>query len=255
MCSRHARQSCSRWNLLAVNTEFDQLENEEARTSFTTYLLFLFHFVKILSKQGERQSAILKQLFQEQRSLLSNIRTVALGASELRRVRKMLFNAWNSEMVARLSSNLDQGLLTVTNQWKPIQAYYALYFLIAPLRMITAKDGFDGVDTHEKNLTFATNNLCSKLPRPWSCRYHVEGHRWLDFPSPPVMRAKSGWNLDRNNNSYDHFAQFLRTTGDHKRHEKWLKIKSRKPKSGEQRSKKKGHFVRVYFLLGRSLAV
>ena len=143
-------------------------------------------------------------------------------------------------MVARLYSSLDQALLTVTNQWKPIQAYYALYFLLTPIRMVKAQGGFDRVsDTHERTLTFATSNVCANLPMPWRCKYHVEQQRWQGFPNPPESRAKSGWNLTRYSSSYEWFAHFLRTTGDNKREEKWGKIKSRKVKHGEKRPKKK----------------
>lgn len=142
-------------------------------------------------------------------------------------------------MVARLNSTFDQALLTVTNQWKPIQAYYALYFLLTPIRMIKAPDGFDTIDTHEKMLTFATHDLWASLPMPWRCRYHVEQHRWYGFPIPPEPRAKRGWNFELYVDPYENFAQFLRTTGDHKREEKWEKLKSRRLKSGEKRRKKK----------------
>jgi hypothetical protein len=201
--------------------------------------MFLFHFASILRGKGERQTAILARLFHEQRSFLSGPASLSLSDDERKRIRKLLFNAWNSEMVARLNSNFDRALLTVTNQWKPIQSYYALYFLLTPIRMIKAQGGFGGTDTHERTLTFATNNLWANLPMPWRCRYHVEQHTWQGFPSPPESHAKSGWNLARNWNSYENFAQFLRTTGDHKREERWSKLKYRKSKPGDKRPKKK----------------
>jgi hypothetical protein len=206
----------------------NDLASDEARKSFKTYLLFLTDLTEILLKSGQKQSDILRQLFREQESLLVNVKRKQLSAAESDRIRKMLYNGWNSELAARLSGQLDKSLLTVTNQWKPIQAYYASYFLLAPLRMVMAQGGFDALDTHEKNLTFATNNICIQLPRPWRCRYHVEDRRWSsDFPKPPAL-GRIGWNLARNRDSYDHFANFLRTTGEHKREEKWTKIKSQK---------------------------
>jgi len=223
-----------------MSAEIDEALSEGARERFTTYLLFLFHFGSILREKAESQTAILTRLFHEQEQYLRNAETIILDEQKRKRIRKLLFNAWNSEMVARLNSSFDLELLTVTNQWKPIQAYYALYFLLTPIRMIKAQGGFDRtVDTHESTLTFATDNLCSSLPMPWRCKYEVERREWQQFPTAPTSRAKGGWNLTRNSDSYDHFAQFLRTTGDHKRDEKWSKIKSRKPRSGEKRQKKK----------------
>jgi hypothetical protein len=81
--------------------------------------------------------------------------------------------------------------------------------------------------------------LCANLPKPWRCTFNVEGHAWADFPQSPESRARSGWNLSRNIDSYEHFAQFLRTTGHHKRNEKWPAIKAQKPKPGEKRTRKK----------------
>ncbi len=37
-----------------------------------------------------------------------------------------------------------------------------------------------------------------------------------------------GWNLSRNSDSHENFAHFLRTTGEHKREEKWQKEKLKK---------------------------
>ncbi len=200
--------------------------------------MFLFHFASILRGKGERQTAILTRLFHEQRPFLFNPALVNLSDGEGKRIKKLLFNAWNSEMVARLNSNFDQAVLTVTNQWKPIQTYYALYFLLTPIRMLRAQGGFAQADTHERTLNFATNNLWANLPMPWRCRYHVEQRTWQEFPAPPEPRAKSGWNLTRNGDSYENFAQFLRTTGEHKREERWSKLKYRKPRLGEKRPKK-----------------
>src|ERR1039457_1516778 len=177
--------------ILAVST--DQASSEqEARKGFTTYLLFLTHFSNILRRKGETYSTIIRKLFREQEQYLRTVELLVLDDQKSKRLRKMLFNAWNSGMVARLNSSLDRELLTVTNQWKPTQAYYALYFLLTPLRMVKAQGGFDrGVGTHESTLTFATNNLCSSLPMPWRCTYEVELREWQRFPSPPTSRAKS----------------------------------------------------------------
>jgi hypothetical protein len=209
------------------------------RERFTTYRLFLFHFENILREKGKTQTAILTQLFSEQRSFLPNVTPLRLSDADSRKIRKLLFNARNSEMVARLNSRFDPALRRVTNQWKPIQTYYASYFLLVPLRMIGAQSGSNKIDTHDKTLTFATDNLCANLPKPWRCRYNVEQGNWSGFPTSPEPHAKPGWNLERYTDSYHNFAQFLRTTGDHKREEKWSKVKVRKPKRGEKRPKKK----------------
>ncbi len=223
-----------------MSTGIDQSASEGARQRFDTYRLFLFHLAEIFREQGQTETEILTQLFQQQKQYLGNARPSPLSEENRKRIEKLLYNAWNSELVARLNSSFDQSLRTVTNHWKPIQAYYAMYFLLTPIHKVKMEREFDrALDTHARTLRFATNSLCANLPKPWRCRYHVEEHAWREFPQRPESRAKSGWNLSRNIGSYEHFAQFLRTTGKHKRTETWLKTKSQKPRPGEKRQKKK----------------
>lgn len=202
--------------------------------------MFLFHFENILREQGQTEAAILTQLFQQQKQYLNNAKPSLLNDQQRYRIQKLLYNAWNSELVARLNSSFDRSLRTVTNHWKPIQAYYAMYFLLTPIRKVKMAGEFDrGLDTHAGTLKFATNSLYADLPKPWRCRFDVEAHTWPEFPQRPKSRSKSGWNLSRNIDSYEHFAQFLRTTGKHKREQKWLTKKSQKPPPGKKRERKK----------------
>jgi hypothetical protein len=202
--------------------------------------MFLFHFERLLARQGQTETAILAQLFDEQKQYLSTVKVSLLTEEQRHSVQKLLYNAWNSELVARLNSSFDRSLRTVTNHWKPIQAYYAMYFLLAPIRKVKMVGEFDRAhDTHQGTLHFATNSLCGALPRPWRCKYHVEKELWQDFPLRPESRPKSGWNISRHIDSYEHFAQFLRTTGKHKRNERWPSVKAQNRKTKDKRMKKK----------------
>ena len=164
-----------------MSTEFAHQDSERARKHFTTYQMFLFHFERILREQGKTETAILTQLFQQQKEYLGNAEPSLLSDQKRTRIQKLLYNAWNSELVARLNSSFDRSLRTVTNHWKPIQAYYAMYFLLTPIRKAKVKGEFDRVlDTHAGTLKFATNNLCANLPKPWRCKYNVEEHAWQD---------------------------------------------------------------------------
>jgi hypothetical protein len=221
-----------------VSTEFAQ--TLRARNHFSTYQIFLFHFENILKAQGQTETAILAELFQHQKQYLNNAKPSVLNDQQHYLIQKLLYSAWNSELVARLNSSFDRSLRMVTNHWKPIQAYYAMYFLLIPIFKIKVEGELDrDQDNHARTLRFATNNLYAHLPKPWRCRFNVEAHSWPDFPQRPESRAKSGWNLSRNIDAYEHFAQFLRTTGKHKREEIWLKNKSKKPPPGKKRESKK----------------
>jgi hypothetical protein len=223
-----------------LTTGIDRGDTEGSRNHFRTYYMFLFHFEKILKKSGQNEAAIITQLFKEQKQYLVTSSHPLLSSQNRYRVQKHLYNAWNSELVARLNSSFDRSLRTVTNHWKPIQAYYALYFLLTFIQKVKVEGEFDRtVETHARTLKFATNSLCANLPKPWRCRYYVEEHDWREFPINPESCVKSGWNLSRDIDSYQHFAQFLRTTGNHKRNETWQKRKSEKPKTGDKRPRKK----------------
>src|SRR5690348_14253247 len=112
--------------------------SEEAARKFRTYLFFLRHFDRAI-RQGradDTQAALVNALVSEQNALLNAIVPPAISPATTVAIRKMLFNAWNSETVARVNSLFDLDVRAITNQWKPIQTYYALYFLLAAVHEV-----------------------------------------------------------------------------------------------------------------------
>src|SRR5262245_34161200 len=75
-------------------------------------------------------------LFTDQAPRIARLQQRALTAAQRREVRKFLFTAWNAEAVARLSMLLDQDVRQFTNQWKPVQCYYAIYFHLVAMHFI-----------------------------------------------------------------------------------------------------------------------
>ena len=132
--------------------------SDEASRKFQTYLFFLRHFDRAIREGRANHStkALANALVNEQQTLLSNLAAPPISPATVTSVRKMLFNAWNSETVARVNSLFDLDVRAITNQWKPIQTYYALYFLLAAVHEVQAPGHKQG---HELTLRFATNSI------------------------------------------------------------------------------------------------
>jgi hypothetical protein len=99
--------------------------------------------------------------------------------------------------VARLSAILDADIRQFTNQWKPVQSYYSIYFHLVTLHFVV---NGKVLKRHEPTLRWATQSILGWFPVPWSLRldytggdspqlpgrYRDVGGRWLE---PPQQRA------------------------------------------------------------------
>jgi hypothetical protein len=104
----------------------------EAGKRFQTYLFFVRHLVQLIARGNDWEhqlDQVLSAVCQDQQPLIAATLPAGLTDGERTDIRKFLFNAWNSEAVARLPSRFDRDVKAITNQWKPIQCYYAVYFL------------------------------------------------------------------------------------------------------------------------------
>ncbi len=125
----------------------------------------------------------------------------------------------------------DPEVRVITNQWKPIQTYYALYFLLAAIHELHAPNHRQG---HENTLRFAAQTIGHYFPSPWRCHYDFDNGHCHEFPwnlTPPV---ESGWNISDDVDSSTFVVHFYRTTGQEKRYERWLD-------HGKYRKHPKGH--------------
>jgi hypothetical protein len=142
--------------------------SRDAKKKFQTYLFFLRHFDRLIrqGRAGGTVQMLVNSLVDEQHALLQGVTAAPVAPATAMAIRKMLFNAWNSETVARVNSLFDLDVRAITNQWKPIQTYYALYFLLAAVHGLHAPGHKQG---HEQTLRFATNSIGHRFPPPWSC--------------------------------------------------------------------------------------
>ncbi len=211
---------------------------QDARKKFQTYLFFLRHFDRLIraGRDDTSPERLITVLVEEQHPLLAEVATKTLTQAETDRVRKLLFNAWNSEVAARLNSVFDPEVRVITNQWKPVQTYYALYFLLAAIHELEAPDHKHG---HELTLRFATNSIRDRVPQPWRCWYDFDNKTCHEFPWAAPPPVQSGWNLANQPEPRVFVVHFYRTTGEEKRYERWLDHgKGKKHKQGPRAGKR-----------------
>jgi hypothetical protein len=216
--------------------------SEEARKKFQTYLFFLRHFDRLIreGRDNTSQEHLVSAVIEEQHPLLNGVAVQTLAPARVADIRKLLFNAWNSETAARINSLFDPEVRVITNQWKPIQTYYALYFLLAAIHKLSVPDRRH---THETTLRFAVQTLGHYFPSPWCCHYDFDGGQCSKFPWPTLPQVGSGWNIKNHDDPHVFVVHFYRTTGQEKRYERWLEHgKKKKHPNGHPRA---GKIIRI----------
>lgn len=194
---------------------------DEARKKFQTYLFFLRHFDRLMrhARDDSTPECLLEAIMNDQRPRLAGVVRRDLSPASTDAVRKLLFNGWNSETVARINSVFEVDVRAITNQWKPIQVYYALYFLLSAVHAIHDPRRRHA---HEPTLRFASSTIGAYFPAPWSCYFDFDHQTYRGFPWPQPPAAVSGWNLANHDDPHVFVAHFYRTTAAEKRHERWV---------------------------------
>ncbi len=93
------------------------------RAAFLTYKNYLVSFSYFLNRLYPDYSTLEIQLKHLQRGEVADVD----------RVKKLLFNAWNTELLLNLPASFNRDLLRLSNHWSPVQAYYAVYLALRAL--------------------------------------------------------------------------------------------------------------------------
>jgi len=109
-------------------------------------------------------------------------------------------------------------VLQFTNQWKPVQAYYAIYFHLVTLHFVV---NAIVPKHHEPTLRYATQTILPWFPQPWCLRFNHNTTTLDEFPPGTPIKAPSGWNVSRATESNTYIACFFRTTAQRDQQEKW----------------------------------
>jgi hypothetical protein len=139
------------------------LTGNSAASEFQNYLFFLYHFRELVRRQrGATRLDILRRIETEQAPRFAHVARRQLNDRDHATIRKYLFTAWNAEAVSRLPAGFDPEVLQFTNQWKPVQAYYSIYFHLVTLHFaVNARVPRQ----HEPTLRYTTQNILPWFPR------------------------------------------------------------------------------------------
>lgn len=65
-----------------------------------------------------------------QHGVLAGAQKLAHDTGRLEEIKKLLFNAWSTELVLALPSTISAEFVKYANHWSPVQAYYAVYLAL-----------------------------------------------------------------------------------------------------------------------------
>lgn len=182
-------------------------ETQAAVYGFTTYKNYLSGL-----------SYLMDLLHPAYQSITSSLKEVQASRDvDVDRIRKLLFNSWNSESLLNLPKFLDTDFIKFSNHWSPVQSYYALY--LAARGLIVARR-MDAGRTHEKTLNICAHNFIDQklFPAPWN---YLSGGRGV-FKNLPRDLIELVINSQENPFFFKkdrdrlicNYRQFLKTTRD-----------------------------------------
>ena len=94
----------------------------ESEKAFDTYRFYLECFKDDLKEEYSNLDNLAKKIWAEYQSL-----TFGTGTIDQKIIRRFLFIAWNTEYLAKTNISPDVEVIKISNQWRPIQAYYSIY--------------------------------------------------------------------------------------------------------------------------------
>ncbi|MFA5112913.1 MAG: hypothetical protein WC529_01305 [Candidatus Margulisiibacteriota bacterium] len=183
------------------------LSDPQEFTVYKNYIVALDLLIRKLFKDDYR---LLRDSFNKR---LNNVDC----SNDLDILRKLLYNAWNTEVLLNLPSRFDNQYIRLTNHWAPVQGYYVLYLL---LRALIIAKGMRPKAEHRKILNIVANNLLSQekiFPNPWGicCSEDCDIPKYTNLPAeyiPTTICSLSNPMLFNDNDLYSSLCMLLRTT-------------------------------------------
>lgn len=197
-------------------------ERYKAAYGFATYKNYLTGF-----------SYLIDLLYPDYNSLAPSLKDIqGKPDADTKRIRKLLFNSWNSEALLNLPRFLNEDFIKFSNHWSPVQSYYGLY--LATRALIVAR-GIEAAGTHDATLKICAHNFSDQkiFPEPWNyicCENGTYEYLPAGFIEQVINSQENPYffrkDRDRLINNY---KQFLKTTRDRIIDEKCEDWKSKNP--------------------------
>ena len=135
--------------------------------------------------------------------------------SAIEEIKKLLFNAWNTEIVLTLPRSISVDFVKYANHWSPVQSYYSIYLA---LQAYFRSRG----SVPPKNHTTALNMIGSQLlsenlfPPFWSvcCAggLEIETSKYTNLPAGVSVQSASSLATPTHQGLWDSYGMLLRTT-------------------------------------------
>ena len=133
-------------------------KTEDSHRRFTTYKNYLLSF-----------SYLLDLLYPDHKSIFAQLKNVRLKSNiDSERVRSLLLNSWNSELLLNLPSLFQGDFLKFSNHWSPVQSYYSIYL---SLRALIVGKNISARGDHSTTLKVVSSNFIQGekiIPFPWN---------------------------------------------------------------------------------------
>lgn len=148
------------------------------------------------------------------------------------RVRSLLLNSWNSELLLNLPNLFQEDFLKFSNHWSPVQSYYSIY--LGCRALIVAKN-INARGDHATTCRVVVSNLIqgeNLFPQPWGILMDGQGFKNLNnYTSPHSINPLENPHYFRNDPDklWDSLCLFIRTTRYRIIEEKCQEWKDRHP--------------------------
>ncbi|MFH1656318.1 MAG: hypothetical protein ABH956_00915 [Candidatus Nealsonbacteria bacterium] len=106
--------------MLIEDVEYTRINTDEDNVSFKSFKTYL-HYLKSLS-------ILLNSIYMDKTRLVNFEERKNFKEYNFEKVKKLLFNAWNTEFLLNFSNN-NFDLIRYSNHWLSIQAYYVIFLL------------------------------------------------------------------------------------------------------------------------------
>jgi len=159
----------------------------------------------------------------------------------LQRIRSLLLNSWNSELLLNFPGLLKNDSLKFSNHWAPVQSYYSIYLALRAL--ILAKGISSAKEGHNKTLRVTVYNFIQGekiFPLPWKVLYSNRGFQNLPQNISPstINSLENPYHfINDEKKLWDSFCLFLRTTYDRMIENKCQRWKDNNPINGRRRKR------------------
>jgi len=178
----------------------------KAKISFRTYKHYLLAYAYLLDLECPTYESIVQRTTEVQRNTNADIE----------RIKGLLFNAWNSEMLLNLPKYLSVDFVKFSNHWSPVQSYYAIYL---SLRSLMVAKNMQTHGDHTATLKDCVSNLISGqklIPHPWNIVATTNGYENVGCEALPEINSQEdpslfSKNIDKLKASA---CMFVRTTRD-----------------------------------------